>query len=300
VDKNTSVSQQEVVLRFAKGQAQIDYALQGVPEQAVVWGYLGVDNIISATLAAKDVDPTKNHQKKVELFLQEFPEVGKDVKRAAELKHYCVAWNEVRYGERAADSKLRREILDLALDIQMFCGARLPKLCGLEHTQFDLMLEGLSEEAREMKPCFPEPPHRWQQHQMDELEAEAERRGQPRLAAKTNPALTDLFFNVSADRGWVREAIEESEDLGYVLADMYRAFYALVSKLVQSEAAKIGVSEQLSQQELQGSFDFNLVCTLSYRGLQFLEWLQSDELGEQMKEALERLLQSKKGTSADE
>jgi len=300
VDKNASVPQQEVVLRFAKGQAQIDYALQGVPEQAVVWGYLGVDNIISATLVAKGVDPTKNHQKKVELFLQEFPEVGKDVKRAAELKRYCVAWNEVRYGKRAADSKLRREILDLALDIEMFCGTQLPKLCDLEADQFDLMLEGLSEEAREMKQCLPELPHTWLQHQMDELEAEAERRGQSRLAVKMGTVLNDLSFNVSADRGWVREAIEESEDLGHVLVDMCRAFYTLVSKLAQSEAAKMGSSGQLSHEELQGLHDFNLVCTLSYRGLQFQEWLQSDEFGEQMKKALERLLQSKKGGSADE
>jgi hypothetical protein len=300
VDENASVKQQEILLRFAKGQTQIDYALQGVPEQAVAWAYQGIDNIISAALLAKGVAPGTNHQRKVRLFLRHFPDVGKVVKRAAELKDYCVAWNEVRYRERVADSKLRREILDVALDIQAFCGTRLPKLCGLEADQFDLILEGLSEEAREMKQCLPELPHRWLQRQMDDLEAEAERRGQPRLAVKMGAVLNDLFFNVSADRSWVREAIEESQDLGHLLVDVCRAFYALVSKLVQSEAAKTGSSGQMSQDELQPLYDFNLVCTLSYRALQFQEWLQSDEFGEHIKEAVQRLLQSEKGNSADE
>ena len=285
-------AQGEVLLRFAKGQAQIDYALQSVPEQAVVWGYLGVDNIITAALLAKGVDATRNHQQKAQRFLEQFPQACHDVRRAPELSRYCTAWNDVRYGQRNADNSLRREVLDLALDIQGFCAAHIPGLLGLQPADFEARVDALSEEAREMKPCFPEDPGRWQQYQIDELERQAEVKGQSRLAAKSNPVLTDLSFNVSADRGSVREALEQREELGGLLVDMYRAFYETVCRLVEWEHARVGASGELSETQPQGVFDFNLVCTLSYRGLQFLEWSQSDEFGAEMKKALERLLQS--------
>jgi hypothetical protein len=135
---------------------------------------------------------------------------------------------------------------------------------------------------------------------VDELEADAERTGGSPLAVKLGTLLNDLSFNVSADRRWVREAIEKGDDLGVLLTNMYRAFYAVVSKLAESEAARMGGSGQLSQNDLQASRHFTVVCTFSYRGFQFLEWLWSPDSWDQFKEALERLLQSKKESSADE
>ena len=271
----------QVVGRLAKARTQIDRALidwWGLPERAMVWGYLGLDNCIHCALVAAGLDAGKNHASKLDKFFEAYPE-ARDPWSPATLKRYCTLWNKVRYGEAQVERSVVRDVLKVAHELHSYCADKVQQVLGLDAASFQSLMSHVEEEQREIRQASLEGAAQLFEHDDMSIEASLESMGLPPFVAQLANPGRDAFVYLSSDRQWVRQAIEQDEDIAERLAQMRKAFREIITRLMLIRAERL-LKEDPNlihrPEELVAPLrDFNLVGDLYYSGLVLLEFWRS-------------------------
>lgn len=294
-----------VLRRLAKARTQIDRALidfWGLPERAIAWGYLGLDNSLHCALLAKGLEPGKNHHAKIEKFFEAYPE-AKDRWSLEALKRCCKHWNDVRYERAQVQRPIAWEVLKLAHELHLYCLGKAQEASRMDGPSFHSLMSEVEEEQREIRQVSLEGAAQFfERHDMP-IEADLQRMGLSSLAAQLAHPGRDIFLHLSSDRGWVRDIIEENQDIRERLGDLYKAFNDVVNELVVARAKQLLGQNRLTTDELVAKSpewalslrDFNLVCDVYYSGLALLEFLNSDEFRNMWEEAMKNPVQIRFG-----
>lgn len=255
------------------------------------WGYLAIDNFITAGLLAAGESPGKSHPAKVKKFLKRFPSAAGDVKGAEHLLDYCDLWNDVRY-ERANVSRTdAQRLLDTSWSVRDYCLARVADLLGLASEAIEAEVDEVNREARVLEPAFPEDVYRYFDIVQQDLEAYAESTGQSRLSAKFGTVWNDITIPFFSDRDWARSLIETDGEIADRLITMYEAFVRVNDMIVRKREAQLAEASESSEGVGVAPWDFSFVAVFRYRGLDTMQEWSSEEFLEQLRKAVEEARQ---------
>lgn len=260
---------------------QAELAAWPFVEETIFWGYLAIDNFMSAALMAMREIPGRNHPRKIERFLATFPSAPETIIDAEQLPKYCRQWNDVRYERASVDQNDAHRLLNTLRAMERFCMDRVAEALAMKFDEVLREIERLNSEARTLEPVFPEDVYRYYDVMQQELEAAAEAAGHSRLPSKFGTVWNEITIRFFCDREWARSLMETDGEIGSELISIYRSFAHVADLIVGkriTELTEAGVAENDIE---PAAWDFSLISLQRYKYRDAMEKLQ--EMAQNMK-----------------
>ncbi len=262
----------ERLRRLVQADGQLTQAwmcYRGLPAQAVIWAYQGVDNAMHAALVSCGVAPSRNHRAKVDQFRESFGESEEDhlADRLAELRK---VWNDVRYERTALSRETCQEWVNLAYKAFYFCLDIVADQLGIETMALREKLAAIAD--RVGLPVLANLDKAMELIEYQEVSREQyfESRGLSGIASQLAHGGRDISLEVVCDRSEVRDLLEEDGQLAAEILRLYTAFHDLVTGLVAKRLSAQYLSDPdllKDPTRLLSVNDFTLTCVASYAGL---------------------------------
>ena len=263
----------EKIRRLVQAQGQLDQArlcFWGLPSQAVIWGYQGIDNAIHAALLAKHITPSRIHPKKLKAFEAAFHSEGELSQRLVDALEL---WTAVRYERSAVSRETGQRLVELAEDTFRRCCHEVAQLIGKDDVELYQRLASIADRIR--IPAVTRSEGAIQNIEMQSVSQESrlEGMGLSGAAAQSSHGGRDIWIEMVADQPWARTAIEDDQGIAEEIAALHGSFHKIVTMIIARRTEEKIESDPdvlAKAEEVVSLADFNLSCVISYAGLSTL------------------------------